>query len=50
MVKDICADANIEGSKANHSLRATGVTELLNAGVPEKVIQQWTGHLSLTGL
>ena len=25
-------------------------TELFNAGVPEKVIQERTGHLSLTGL
>ena len=50
MVKDICADAGVGGSKSNHSLRATGATELYQAGVPEKVIQERTGHLSLTGL
>ena len=50
MVKDICADAVIGGSKSNHSLRATGATELYQAGVPEKVIQERTGHLSLAGL
>ena len=50
MVKDICADAAIGGKKSNHSLRATGATELYQAGVPEKVIQERTGHLSLAGL
>ena len=48
MVKDICADAGIGGNKSNHTLRATGATELYQAGVPEKVIQERTGHLSLT--
>ena len=38
------------GTKSNHSLRATGAMELYQAGVPEKVIQEHTGHLSLTGL
>ena len=33
-----------------HSLRATAASELFHAGVPEKVIQQRTGHLSLGGL
>ena len=50
MVKDICADAGIGGNKSNHSLRTTGATELYQAGVPEKVIQERTGHLSLTDL
>ena len=50
MVKDICADGAIMGTKSNHSLRATGAMELYQAGVPEKVIQEHTGHLSLTGL
>lgn len=34
----------------NHSLRATGCSELFQAGVPEKVIQKRTGHLSLSGM
>ena len=50
MVKDICADAGVSGNKTNHSLRATGATKLYHAGVPEKVIQERTGHLSLSGL
>ena len=44
----MCASANID--KTNHSLRATGATELFRAGVPEKIIQQRTGHMSLKGL
>jgi len=38
-----------ERTNMNHSLRATGCSRLFEAGVPEKVIQQWTGHLSLQG-
>ena len=33
-VKDICTDAGVKGNKSNHSLRATGATELHQAGVP----------------
>lgn len=46
----ICAECGLSGSKTNHSLRATGATELFTAGIPEKVIQKHTGHLSLSGL
>ena len=49
MVKEVCAEAGVGGQKSNHSLRATA-TELYQAGVPEKVTQEQTGHLSLTGL
>ena len=50
MVKDICKDVKISGNKTNHSLRATGASSMFQAGVPEKIIQQWTGHRSLPGL
>ena len=40
----------ISGRKTNHSLRATGVSDLFQAGVPEKMIQERSGHLSLDGL
>ena len=36
MVPEICKLANISGHKTNHSLRATGATELYEAEVPEK--------------
>ena len=42
-------EAGIEG-KTNHSLRATGVTEMYLAGAPEIVIQKCTGYRSLDGL
>ena len=38
MVKDIFAEANISG-KTNHSLRATGATQIYNHGIREKTIQ-----------
>ena len=50
MVKDMCSQAKIEGKKTNHSLRASGITTLFQAGVSEKVIQDRSGHRSLDGL
>ena len=38
---------NIKSHKTNHSLRATGATELYEAEVPEKIIQKRTGYRSL---
>ena len=43
MSKDMCQVAGIEGHKTNHSLRATGASELFEAGVPEKIIKERTG-------
>ena len=48
-LKDMFSDAGLE-TKTNHSLRATGATALFNAGVPEKVIQNTTGHRSVEAL
>ena len=49
MVKDMFEEAGIQG-KTNHSLRATGVTDMYRAGVPEKLMLERTGHRSLDGL
>ena len=49
ILRDISAEGGIS-KKTNHSLRATGATVLINAGVPEKVIQNTTGHRSLESL
>ena len=38
------------GNKKNHSLRATGASTLFHANVPEKIIQECTGHRSLAAL
>ena len=48
-MKQICADAKIP-PKTNHTLRATGTSRMFAANVPEKIIQQQTGHRSLDGL
>lgn len=42
----ICEQAGIEGTITNHSLRATSATHMYMSGVPEKVIQECTGHRS----
>lgn len=34
----------------NHSLRATGISRLYNGGVPEKLIMERSGHLSISGV
>ena len=49
-LKTMCSEAGVEGHKTNHSLRATGATEMYVANVPEKIIQERTGHRSLTAL
>ena len=46
MVPEMCRIGGISGHKSNHSLRATGATELYEAEVPEKIIQERTGHRS----
>ena len=50
MVSTMCDEAGISGQKTNHSLRVSGATSLFDAGVPERVIQQRTGHQSIEGL
>ena len=50
MFKDMCAEASVSGHKTNHSVRATGASELFEAGVPEKIIKERTGHRSLEAL
>ena len=46
MVKDMCKDCGIE-EKTNHS---TGASAMFQANVPEKIIQNTTGHRSLDAL
>ena len=49
MVKSMFESIGVTG-KTNHSLRASGATEMFRAGVPEKIIQERTGHRSLKAL
>ena len=50
LLKEMCAEAGITGNFTNHSLRAYGATTLFQSGVPEKLIQQRTGHRSIDAL
>ena len=42
--------AGLEAHYTNHSLRATAITRMFNAGIPEKVIAENSGHRSTKAL
>ena len=42
--------SRICAKKTNHCLRATGASELFDAGVPENIIKERTGHRSVEAL
>ena len=45
MLKNMFREAGIfTDGKSNHSLRATATTRMIDAGLPEKVIMDHTGH------
>ena len=46
----MCLLAGTEGRVTNHSMCVTSVTQMYATGVPEKVIQERTGHRSLEAL
>ena len=50
MLQNMCDEGGVQGKKTNHSLRTYAATELFQAGVSEKVIQNHSGHHSLEGL
>ena len=50
MMKTMSRDAGLGKGVTNHSLRAYGATELFRSNVPEKLVQQRTGHRSLDAL
>lgn len=49
LANNMCDKVGID-RKNNHSLRATGATEMFAANVPEKLIQSRTGHRSVEAL
>ena len=49
-LKLMCKHAGVKGNKTNHSLRAASATQMYANGVPEKLIQERTGHRSLDAL
>ena len=51
MLKNMCSQAEIDTTlKPNHSLRATSISRLYNASVPEKTIMEKSSHLSTEGV
>ena len=50
MLQNMCDKGGVQGKKTNRSLRAYAATELFQAGVSEKVIQNRSGYRSLEGL
>ena len=47
MVSEMCKLASIPGHHTNHSLRATGATQLCTASVPGKIIEERAGYHSV---
>lgn len=50
MMSNMSKDAELQTIYTNHSLRATSVSRLFAKNVPEKIIQEKSGHKSLAGL
>ena len=50
MLKEMCLEAGLPDIYTNHSLRAYGASTLFQGEVPEKIIQQRTGHKSVNSL
>lgn len=50
MVKNMCTDAGIVEQKTNHSLRATGTTNMFRNNIPEKIIQKTMCNKSVEAL
>ncbi len=51
MLKNMCSEAQIDGRKPNHSLRATGLRNCFKlAYYQKKIIKERTGHHSLEAL
>ena len=40
----MCKQAGVQGHKTNHSLRATSAMRMYEKNIPEKIIQERTGH------
>ena len=49
-MKSMSADAGLSQQYTNHSLRAFGATKMFQEGLPEKLIQERTGHRSAEAL
>ena len=50
LLKDIATEGNLKGKFTNHSVRKTGITNLLHAGVPPTLITQVSGHKNVESI
>ena len=50
IILDLSTKSGTDVHYTNHSLRATAITRKFNAGIPEKVIAENSGHKSLKAL
>ncbi|CAG2236797.1 unnamed protein product [Mytilus edulis] len=50
IIKSMTDEAGIQGRKVNHSARKTGITTLIHAGVQNTLVQQHSGHKSLSSI
>ena len=50
LLKNAVLEAGVQKSLTNHSLRAAGATAMFQAGIPEKLIAEHTGHRSQKSL
>ena len=48
--KEMCKGAGLVGNFTNHSIRATAVTRIYDAGLTEKIIMKRSGHRSTEGV
>ena len=48
--KKMCGEVGLVGNFTNHSGRATAITGMYDAGLPEKGIMQRSGHRSIEGV
>ena len=46
----MCGEAGLVGNFTNHSGRATAITRMYEAGLPEKGIMERSGHRSIEGV
>ena len=50
LLKNAALEAGVQKYLTNHSLRAAGATAMFQAGIPEKLIAERTGHRSQKSL
>jgi len=50
IIKSMREEVGIQGRKVNHSARKAGITTLIHAGIQSTLVQQHSGHKSLSSI